>query len=59
MTFVLAGRPRSFQYERATLIAVSFASAPPDVKKKRLMLGYVSCPSRSANSIARGFELPA
>ena len=50
MTFVLAGRPRSFQYERATLIAVSFASAPPDVKKKRLMLGYVSCPSRSASS---------
>ena len=27
MTFVLAGRPRSFQYERATLNAVSFASA--------------------------------
>ena len=36
MTFVLPGRPRSFQYERATLIAVSFASAPPEVKKKRV-----------------------
>ena len=35
MTFVLPGRPRSFQYERATLI-VSFASAPPEVKKKRV-----------------------
>ena len=41
MTFVLPGRPRNFQYERATLIAVSFASAPPDVKKKRLIVGYV------------------
>src|SRR5581483_1811885 len=39
MIFVLPGRPRSFQYERAILNAVSFASAPPDVKKNRLIDG--------------------
>jgi hypothetical protein len=59
MTFVLPGRPRNFQYDRATLIALSLASAPPEVKKKRLMLGYVSRASRSPSSMARGFELPA
>ena len=35
----LAGPAARFQYERAILMAVSFASAPPDVKKKRLISG--------------------
>jgi len=58
MTFVFDGWPRSFQYERASLMALSFASAPPDVKKNRLIAGYVSRASVSASSIARSFEWP-
>src|SRR5262245_904484 len=37
----------------------SVASAPPHVKKKRLIEGYMIAERRSASSIAREFELPA
>ena len=38
-TFVLSGRPRSFQTARAILMLLSVASPPPLVKKKRLIDG--------------------
>src|SRR5262245_65682289 len=37
----------------------SVASAPPHVKKKRVIEGYIIAARRSASSIASAFELPA
>ena len=41
-----------------TLNAVSFASAPPEVKKNRSMPGWVRLAGRWASSMARRLELP-
>jgi hypothetical protein len=52
ITFVRIGSPRSFQYWRASLIAVSTASPPDGVKKTRFRSPGAAVASRSASVTA-------
>ena len=50
------GSPLAWWYSRASLIAPSTPSEPPDTKNERLMLSGVISASFVASSMARGCE---
>ncbi len=58
MTFVRIGSPRSFQYWRDNLIAVSTASPPDGVKNTRCRSPGAIAASRSASVTAGSWAKP-